>query len=52
MIWRKAEFVGFKGSQQSAVRLCGPTKAALWLVESGPRIVVVVSAVAVSQRDA
>ena len=28
-----------------AVRICGPTKAALWLVESGPQI-------AVSQQDA
>ena len=27
-----------------AVRICGPTKAALWLVESGPQIVAVVSA--------
>ena len=35
-----------------AVRICWPTKAALWLVESGPQIVAVVSAVAVSQQDA
>ena len=52
IIWRKVAFVFFKGSRQNAVRICGPTKAAFWLVESGPRIVVVVSAVAVSQRDA
>ena len=53
IIWRKAAFVvGFKGSRKNAVRIGRPTKAALWLVESGLQIVAVVSDVAVSQRDA
>ena len=53
IIWRKAVFVvGFTGSRQNAVRICGPTKAALWLVESGLQIVAVVSDIAVSQWDA
>ena len=53
IIWRKAAFVvGFKGSRQNAVRFCRPTKAALWLVESGLQIVAVVFDIAVSQRDA
>ena len=34
------------------MRIWGPTKAALWLVESGLQVVAVVSDVAVSQRDA
>ena len=53
IIWRKAAFVaGFKGSRQNAVRICGPVKAALWLVESSLQIVAVVSDIAVLQRDA
>ena len=35
-----------------AVRICGPIKAALCLVESGPQIVAVVSVIAGSQQDA
>ena len=42
----------FQRVPTNAVRICGPTKAALWLVESGLQIVAVVSDVAVSQRDA
>ena len=50
IIWRKAAFVvGFKRvPEKKAVQICGPTKAALWLVESGLQIVAVVSDVAVS----